>query len=67
MSLFAGEDCLSRQALVDFRVKRLAYSCIDAVYKNRLVVLKDVLVNRIDELFYYLQRENYIFHPISLV
>ncbi|KAI6685132.1 hypothetical protein NL676_031045 [Syzygium grande] len=35
VSLFAGEDYLSRQALVDFRVKRLAYSCIDAVYKNR--------------------------------
>ncbi|KAK4794782.1 hypothetical protein SAY86_012776 [Trapa natans] len=34
-SLFSGMDYFSRKALVDYRVKQLAYTCIQAVYKNR--------------------------------
>ncbi|KAK4770469.1 hypothetical protein SAY87_031001 [Trapa incisa] len=35
VSLFSGMDYFSRKALVDYRVKQLAYTCIQAVYKNR--------------------------------
>ncbi|KAF3456410.1 hypothetical protein FNV43_RR01060 [Rhamnella rubrinervis] len=35
VSLFAGMDCSSRQALVDYRVKQFAYVCLKAVHQNR--------------------------------
>ncbi|PKI75333.1 hypothetical protein CRG98_004269, partial [Punica granatum] len=35
VSLFAGMDYSSKKALVDYRVKQLAYTCIQAVCKNR--------------------------------
>ncbi|XP_076935775.1 E3 ubiquitin-protein ligase UPL6-like isoform X2 [Bidens hawaiensis] len=35
LKLFGGSDYLSNRALVDFRVKMLAYACIQAVHYNR--------------------------------
>ncbi|XP_052208292.1 E3 ubiquitin-protein ligase UPL6-like isoform X2 [Diospyros lotus] len=35
LSLFAGVDYSSMQAVVDFRVKKLTYACMQAVYQNR--------------------------------
>lgn len=35
VNLFAGVDYASKQALVGYRVKQLAYACIWAVYQNR--------------------------------
>lgn len=35
VSLFAGTDYSSNHALVDYRVKQLAYACIRAVHMNR--------------------------------
>ncbi|KAK9992027.1 hypothetical protein SO802_027012 [Lithocarpus litseifolius] len=35
VSLFAGSDYSSNHALVDYRVKQLAYACVDAVHQNR--------------------------------
>lgn len=37
VSLFAGMDYSSKHALVNYRVKKLAYLCIKAVHQNRLV------------------------------
>lgn len=37
VNLFAGMDYSSKNALVDYRVKQLAYACIQAVHQNRLV------------------------------
>ena len=39
MSLFAGRDYSSNHALVDYRVKQLAYACVEAVHQNRLAIL----------------------------
>lgn len=39
VSLFAGKDYSSNHALVDYRVKQLAYACIEAVHQNRLAIL----------------------------
>lgn len=39
LSLFAGIDYSSSSALVDYRMKQLAYACIWAVHHNRLFVL----------------------------
>ncbi|KAL3626638.1 E3 ubiquitin-protein ligase upl6 [Castilleja foliolosa] len=35
VSLFAAMDYLSKRELVEFRIKRLAYVCIRAIYENR--------------------------------
>ncbi|XP_030974239.1 E3 ubiquitin-protein ligase UPL6 [Quercus lobata] len=35
VSLFAGRDYSSNHALVDYRVKQLAYACVEAVHQNR--------------------------------
>ncbi|PON64889.1 HECT domain containing protein, partial [Parasponia andersonii] len=35
VSLFAGMDYSSKHALVDYRVKQLAYICIKAIHQNR--------------------------------
>lgn len=35
LSLFAGVDYSSKHAIVDYRVKKLAYDCVQAVYENR--------------------------------
>ncbi|KAG6575142.1 E3 ubiquitin-protein ligase UPL6, partial [Cucurbita argyrosperma subsp. sororia] len=35
LSIFAGKDYLSNKALVDYRVKKFAYACIQTVYHNR--------------------------------
>ncbi|KAL6343864.1 hypothetical protein AAG906_027635 [Vitis piasezkii] len=35
VNLFAGMDYSSKNALVDYRVKQLAYACIQAVHQNR--------------------------------
>ncbi|KAK9288799.1 hypothetical protein L1049_017264 [Liquidambar formosana] len=43
VSLFAGMDYSSKHTLVDYRVKQLAYACIQAVHKNRNQ-LKDQLL-----------------------
>ncbi|KAL7220882.1 hypothetical protein ACSBR2_013714 [Camellia fascicularis] len=48
VSLFAGVDYFSTQAVVNYRVKQLAYACIQAVYKNRNQ-LKDQLFMTSDE------------------
>ncbi|GMP57200.1 hypothetical protein CsSME_00021380 [Camellia sinensis var. sinensis] len=48
VSLFAGVDYFSMQAMVNYRVKQLAYACIQAVYKNRNQ-LKDQLFRTSDE------------------
>lgn len=37
VSLFGGMDYSSNYALVNYRVKKLAYLCIKAVHQNRLV------------------------------
>ncbi|XP_050375233.1 E3 ubiquitin-protein ligase UPL6 [Argentina anserina] len=42
VSLFAGMDYSSKHALVNYRVKKLAYLCIKAVHRNR-THLKDQL------------------------
>jgi ubiquitin-protein ligase E3 C len=39
VSLFAGRDYSSEHALVDYRVKQLAYACVQAVHENRLAIL----------------------------
>ena len=39
VSLFAGRDYSSNHALVDYRVKQLAYACVEAVHQNRLAIL----------------------------
>ncbi|KAJ6891471.1 E3 ubiquitin-protein ligase UPL6-like isoform X1 [Populus alba x Populus x berolinensis] len=43
VSLFAGVDYSTKHALVDYRVKQLAFTCIWAIYQNRKQ-LKDQLV-----------------------
>ncbi|XP_028115775.1 E3 ubiquitin-protein ligase UPL6-like isoform X3 [Camellia sinensis] len=48
VSLFAGVDYFSMQAMVNYRVKQLTYACIQAVYKNRNQ-LKDQLFRTSDE------------------
>ncbi|CAK9328904.1 unnamed protein product [Citrullus colocynthis] len=35
LSIFAGKDYLSNKALVDYRVKKFAYACIQTVHHNR--------------------------------
>ncbi|KAL8244544.1 hypothetical protein R6Q59_010802, partial [Mikania micrantha] len=37
LKLFGGSDYSSNHALVNYRVKRLAYACIQAVHHNRFV------------------------------
>ena len=37
LSLFAGVDYSAKYAMVDYRVKQLAYVCIRAVHHNRFV------------------------------
>ncbi|KAJ6429584.1 hypothetical protein OIU84_021061 [Salix udensis] len=43
MSLFAGGDYSTKHALVEYRVKKLAFTCIWAIYQNRKQ-LKDQLL-----------------------
>lgn len=38
VGLFAGIDYSSKRALVDFRVKKFAFACIQAVHQNRLAL-----------------------------
>jgi len=35
VSLFSGLDYSSEHKLVDFRVKKLAFTCIEAIHQNR--------------------------------
>ncbi|XP_051127667.1 E3 ubiquitin-protein ligase UPL6 isoform X2 [Andrographis paniculata] len=35
VSLFAGKDYSSKRSLVEYRIKRLAYVCLYAIYENR--------------------------------
>ncbi|XP_052204385.1 E3 ubiquitin-protein ligase UPL6 isoform X2 [Diospyros lotus] len=35
LRLFSGSDYFSKRSIVDYRVKKLAYACIQAVYQNR--------------------------------
>ncbi|CAA0841937.1 E3 ubiquitin-protein ligase UPL6 [Striga hermonthica] len=44
LSLFASTDYTSNRGLVDYRIKRLAYACISAIYENRSQ-LKDQLLS----------------------
>lgn len=37
VSLFGGVDHSSKSALVEYRVKNLAYACLLAIYENRYV------------------------------
>ncbi|KAL6978059.1 E3 ubiquitin-protein ligase upl6, partial [Sarracenia purpurea var. burkii] len=48
LSLFAGIEYSSKYAVVDFRVKQLAYACIQAVHRNRNQ-LKDQLLMTSDK------------------
>ncbi|XP_057959070.1 E3 ubiquitin-protein ligase UPL6 isoform X2 [Malania oleifera] len=48
VSIFAGVDYSHKQALVDYRVKQLAYDCIQAVHQNR-DKLKDQLLMTFDQ------------------
>lgn len=44
LSLFAGVDYSSSYALVDYRVKQLAYACIWAVHHNRYQLLNQLFL-----------------------
>ncbi|XP_062178168.1 E3 ubiquitin-protein ligase UPL6 isoform X2 [Alnus glutinosa] len=44
VSLFAGRDYSSNHALVDYRVKQLAYACIQAVHQNRNQLKEQILM-----------------------
>ncbi|XP_058000848.1 E3 ubiquitin-protein ligase UPL6 isoform X2 [Hevea brasiliensis] len=44
ISLFGGVDYLTNHALVDYRVKQLAFCCIQAVYHNREQLKDQVLM-----------------------
>ncbi|KAJ4721951.1 E3 ubiquitin-protein ligase UPL6-like protein [Melia azedarach] len=44
VSLFAGMDYSSARALVDYRVKKFAFACIQAVYQNRKELKDQLLV-----------------------
>ncbi|GAV71666.1 HECT domain-containing protein [Cephalotus follicularis] len=48
VSLFAGTDYLSKYALVDYRVKKFAFVCIEAIHQNRNQ-LKDQLLMTSEE------------------
>ncbi|KAK9075671.1 hypothetical protein SSX86_003997 [Deinandra increscens subsp. villosa] len=48
LKLFGGSDYLSKHALVDFRVKRLAYACIQAVHHNRYRFKDELLSTSLD-------------------
>lgn len=37
LSLFAGTEYSSQHSLVDYRVKKFAYACVQAVHQNRFV------------------------------
>ncbi|XP_040990913.1 E3 ubiquitin-protein ligase UPL6 isoform X2 [Juglans microcarpa x Juglans regia] len=43
--LFAGKDYSSNRTLVDYRVKQLAYACIQAVHQNRNWLEEQVLMS----------------------
>lgn len=38
VSLFSGSDYSSQHSMVDFRVKKLAFTCIEAIHQNRLYI-----------------------------
>lgn len=44
VSLFAGRDYSSEHALVDYRVKQLAYACVQAVHENRDRLKEELLM-----------------------
>ncbi|KAK4586405.1 hypothetical protein RGQ29_023518 [Quercus rubra] len=44
VSLFAGRDYSSNHALVDYRVKQLAYACVEAVHQNRNQLKEQLLM-----------------------
>ncbi|CAN8259033.1 unnamed protein product [Cochlearia groenlandica] len=44
LSLFSGLDYSSEHSLVDFRVKKLAFTCIEAIHQNRNRLRDELLV-----------------------
>ncbi|XP_076930594.1 E3 ubiquitin-protein ligase UPL6-like [Bidens hawaiensis] len=48
LKLFGGSDYLSKHALVDFRVKMLAYACIQTVHHNRYQFKDELLPTSLD-------------------
>ncbi|MFS7962547.1 hypothetical protein Hanom_Chr08g00727941 [Helianthus anomalus] len=48
LNLVGGSDYLSKRALVDYRVKSLAYACIGAVHHNRYQFKDELLSTSLD-------------------
>ncbi|THG14289.1 hypothetical protein TEA_021874 [Camellia sinensis var. sinensis] len=46
LSLFAGVDYSSKYAVVDYRVKQLAYACIRGVHQNRNLLTRGFSIGR---------------------
>nr|VDD46119.1 unnamed protein product [Brassica oleracea] len=49
LSLFSGSDYSTEQNLVDFRVKELAFTCIEAIHQNSRDRLRDQLLVTTEE------------------
>lgn len=56
MSLFAGGDYSTKHALVEYRVKKLSFACIWAIYQNRfaLLILFEYIPNLLNIQLYWI-------------
>ena len=54
VSLFAGVNYSTKHALVDYRVKQLALTCIWAIYQNRFVSGTPVWINLLNFKLYWI-------------
>ncbi|KAL8256250.1 hypothetical protein R6Q59_031317 [Mikania micrantha] len=48
LKLFGGSNYLSNQVLVEYRMRRLAYACIQAVHYNRIQFKDELLLTSLD-------------------